>query len=42
MQKENENFINFQLNDTNYYNDYKKLEEMGIDKLMIKKSLWIY
>ena len=37
MQKENENFINFQLNDTNYYNDYKKLEEMGIDKLMIKK-----
>ena len=37
MEKENENFINSQLNDTKYYNDYKILEEIGYDKLMIKK-----
>ena len=38
MEKENESFIEFQLNNnTKYKNDYKILEEMGYDKLMIKK-----
>ena len=37
MEKENKNFINSKLNDSNYYNDYELLEEMGYDKLMIKK-----
>ena len=37
MEKENENFIDSQLVNTEYYNHYKILEDMGFDKLMIKK-----
>ena len=38
MEKENESYIESQLNNnTKYKNDYKILEEMGYDKLMIKK-----
>jgi hypothetical protein len=41
MEKENEYFINSQLKDTKYYNDYKILEEIGYDKLIIKK-VYVY
>ena len=37
MEIENENFIESQLVNTEYYNVYQLLEEMGFDKLMIKK-----
>ena len=37
MEEENKNFIDSQLVYTEYYNDYKILEDMGFDKLMIKK-----
>ena len=34
---ENEEYINSYLYNTNYYNEYKILQEMGFNKLMIKK-----
>ena len=34
---ENEEYINLHLYKTNYYNEYKILEDMGFNKLMIKK-----
>ena len=34
---ENEEYINSHLYKTNYYNEYKILEDMGFNKLMIKK-----
>ena len=34
---ENENYINSLLDKTKYYKIYEKLEEMGFNKLMIKK-----
>ena len=34
---ENEEYINLHLYETNYYNEYKILEDMGFNKLMIKK-----
>ena len=34
---ENEEYINSCLYNTNYYNEYKILQEMGFNKLMIKK-----
>ena len=37
MEEENKNFIDSQLVNTEYYNHYKILEDMGFDKLMIKK-----
>ena len=34
---ENEEYINSYLYNTNYYNEYKILQEMGFNKIMIKK-----
>ena len=39
---ENENYINSLLIKTEYYNEHKQLEEMGFDKLMIKKIYAYY
>ena len=39
---ENEKYINSLLIKTEYYNEHKQLEEMGFDKLMIKKIYAYY